>query len=511
MTRNKADKQAAAEQTVARFQAALGPFVVAAETTRMPMIFCNAKEPGRPIIFANDSFIALSGYARDEILGQPFNFLMDCPTDARACADVEAGFSGADGATAQIECRRKDGSLFLAAIYTSPVRDHQGEIVQYFASFVDLSGHVHQSQRATSALHTLYENTPGYIAITEGPAHTFTFANAAYLALVGHTSILGRTVATVMPELAEQGFIALLDGVYTSGEPFVGKNVAVNFEHSPGGGPVLRFLDFVYQPVCDSQGVVTGIFCEGQDVTDHAAAKERVAALQGELIHACRVNAMSTMAATMAHELNQSLTAISNYAAACRSILAAGGSTDTLDRALVAVGEGSRRAGDIIRRLRDMTLGRVTRREQFDLAEAIEESLALVRAGACQGGAIEFDRSTNILVEADRVQIQQVIVNLTRNACEATDPANVRVRVSIAVEGDEVRLAVDDSGPGVAPEAAERLFEWADSTKPEGTGIGLSISRTIIEAHHGKIWHDAEHEPATRFCFTLPIAAPSPA
>jgi two-component system sensor kinase FixL len=501
--------QAAAEQEVARFASALGPFVVAAETTRMPMVFSNAREAGNPLIFANDSFLALCGYARDEVLGQPFDFLMVSPADPRARAEIAAGFSGEDDGSIRVECRRKDGGTFLAAIYTSPVRDRHGDIVQHFASFVDLTAQVERSRRDASALHTPYENAPGFIAITEGPDHVFGFANASYLQLVGHRNILGRKVADVMPELDEQGVIGWLDRVYATGEPYVGKNVPVRIQRKEGEDWELRCLDFVYQPVRDADQAITGIFCQGQDVTDHAVAEERVLVLQAELIHLCRVSAMSAMAMTLAHELNQPLTAISNYVAACRCILASGDGMETLDEALVAVGKSARRAGEIIRRLRDMTQGRTTPRERFDLNEAVAEALALVRAGASQGGQIVFIPGASVQVDADRVQIQQVVMNLARNACEAASSAeDARVTVSIAVNGGQAIVSVDDLGAGVTPKAAGMLFEWADSTKPDGMGFGLSISRTIIEAHHGRIWHDSEHEGGTRFSFSLPISGP---
>jgi two-component system, LuxR family, sensor kinase FixL len=485
------------------------PLTAAAEASRMPLLFCEAQAPGHPIIFVNDGLLALTGYPRAEILGERFDVLMAAPDDARACGQIDAAFGGEGEQPATILCRRKDGTEFLASIYISPTLDEQGKVVRYCASLFDLTGQVSQSERDVLALHTLYENTPGFIAIVTGPDHRFTFVNASYRALIDRP-VLGRTVEEALPELAEQGLVELLDRTYATGEPFVGKDVELSLGSGPGGPMKRLLLDFVYQPVRDSRNVVTGIFCAGQDVTDRAAAEERVQVLQRELIHASRVNAMSTMAATLAHELNQPLTAISNYAAACRAIVASGEATESLDRALVGVGEGARRAGDIIRRLREMTLGRATRPEEFDLGAAVEESLALVRAGACLGNVIEFHRPAEIIVNADRVQIQQVIMNLVRNACEAAGTTGARVAVTILVEGREARVAVDDAGPGVSPEAAERLFEWGDSTKPEGTGIGLSISRTIIEAHHGRIWHDADRAPGTRFCFTLPIAQAQP-
>ncbi len=138
---NKSEGQKAAEAQVERFRASLGPFVVAADTTRMAMVFTDATEPGNPIIFANDSFLALTGYGREEVLGQDFNFIMAHAADADALRKIEAEFVGHSDGGAEILYRRKDGSEFWAALFISPVEDENGDVVQYFASFVDLSKH----------------------------------------------------------------------------------------------------------------------------------------------------------------------------------------------------------------------------------------------------------------------------------------------------------------------------------------------------------------------------------
>ena len=136
---DKSDEQKDAEAKVQSFKNELGPFVVAAETTRMAMVFTDAKQPGNPIIFANDSFLSLIGYAREEVLGQSFNFLMAHAADAEALAKIEAEFQGKSDGGSEIRYRRKDGSEFWAAVFISPVRVEGGDIVQYFASFVDLT------------------------------------------------------------------------------------------------------------------------------------------------------------------------------------------------------------------------------------------------------------------------------------------------------------------------------------------------------------------------------------
>jgi PAS domain S-box-containing protein len=136
---SKSEKQDAAEDEVESFRQDGGPFVVAADETRMPMVFMDAKAAGNPIIFANASFLRLTGYERDEVLGQSFNFLMARGTDPKVLALVEAAFEACDDHSSEVRYRRKDGSEFWAALFISPVRDESGNIYEHFASFIDLT------------------------------------------------------------------------------------------------------------------------------------------------------------------------------------------------------------------------------------------------------------------------------------------------------------------------------------------------------------------------------------
>lgn len=144
----KSDQQKDAEAEVESFRKDLGPFVVAAETTRMAMLFTDATEPDNPIIFANDSFLALTGYDRQEVLAKSFNFLMANGSDAEALTRIKAEFEGSSSSGTEVLCRRKDGSEFWAAVFISPVRNAGGNIVQYFASLIDLTKHKEDEDRS---------------------------------------------------------------------------------------------------------------------------------------------------------------------------------------------------------------------------------------------------------------------------------------------------------------------------------------------------------------------------
>jgi PAS domain S-box-containing protein len=168
---NKSAEQKAAETNVDDFSKGLGPFVVAADTTRMAMVFTDAKASGNPIIFANDSFINLTGYPREEVLGQSFNFLMARGADPEAVAAIEEAFQGNNsGDDPEIRYLRKDDSVFWATVFVSPVRDEGGDIVQYFASFMDTTRHKEEGDRLRFLLDELNHRTQNTLATVLGIA-----------------------------------------------------------------------------------------------------------------------------------------------------------------------------------------------------------------------------------------------------------------------------------------------------------------------------------------------------
>jgi PAS domain S-box-containing protein len=163
----KSEEQEDAEAVVDEFRQDLGPFVVAAETTRMAMVFTDAKTPDNAIIFANDSFLSLTGYEREEVLGQSFNFLMARGADPAALGRVKAAFAGAIGGGSEVSYRCKDGRVFCSALFISPVRDAGGDIVQYFASFVDLTEHKLEQAQSTMLIDELNHRVKNTLATVQ--------------------------------------------------------------------------------------------------------------------------------------------------------------------------------------------------------------------------------------------------------------------------------------------------------------------------------------------------------
>jgi two-component system sensor kinase FixL len=246
-----------------------------------------------------------------------------------------------------------------------------------------------------------------------------------------------------------------------------------------------------------------------RDLTERQKTEARLQELQSELVHISRLTAMGEMASTLAHELNQPLSAISNYLKGSRRLLAdSEGERSTMLRdALDKAGDQAMRAGQIIRRLRDFVSRGESERRVENIAKLVEEASALALVGVKDRGIkvrFRFDPNVN-LVLADRVQVQQVLLNLIRNAMDAMEESVIReLTIAVVPDGNtHLRISVADTGSGISPDIAEQLFQPFITTKRQGMGVGLSISRTIVEAHGGRIWVESNPAGGTIFNFTL--------
>lgn len=260
----------------------------------------------------------------------------------------------------------------------------------------------------------------------------------------------------------------------------------------------------------NSDGVAIRAIGTMVDLTALLRTKEMLAHSEAALIHAARYSAMGTMASMIAHELNQPLAAVSNYVHASRRIAAKNGAQHLADydEILGAAEENALRAGDIIHRLRKLVRsGHVEHRAE--LIESIIDdacAIALIDADSL-GVGYAIDIANGLpTVSVDAIQIQQVLINLLRNAVEAFDQSYDRkIWISALLKGHFIEVCVRDNGPGIAPDAAANLFAAQTSMKASGMGIGLSICRTIVEAHGGLIWF-ANSVSGAEFRFTLPIS-----
>ena len=259
----------------------------------------------------------------------------------------------------------------------------------------------------------------------------------------------------------------------------------------------------------DGKRIFTGFV---HDITQVQQAEARLQDLQAELAHFGRVSEMATFASSLAHELNQPLTAIANYSEGVAEILEGGSSTEQIDTAREALREMAMeavRAGEIVRRMRDFISHGHTELRLESLPKLVTEANALALVGSREHG-IDVQVNLDPLADAvlvDRIQIQQVLFNLIRNAIEAMSDGPTR-SLTISTRARPkgfVTIRVEDTGPGISEAVAPHLFEPFVTSKKNGMGIGLSICRTIVEAHGGGIWCEPGADGGTAFRFTLPM------
>jgi two-component system sensor kinase FixL len=260
----------------------------------------------------------------------------------------------------------------------------------------------------------------------------------------------------------------------------------------------------------EGQRIFTGFV---HDITQRQEVEGRLQDLQSDLAHVGRVSEMGTLASSLAHELNQPLTAVATYCEGARELLAGELGEDTVSTIREALADAAAecvRAGEIVRRMRDFMSHGETEHKVESLPKLITEANALALVGSREHGIdvqVSFDRTAEA-VFVDRVQIQQVLVNLIRNAIEAMAESPVRSLALSSAVGPEgfVTISIEDTGSGISDSLAPQLFQPFITSKQAGMGICLSICRTIIEAHGGRIWFEPGPDRGTIFKFTVPMA-----
>ena len=316
--------------------------------------------------------------------------------------------------------------------------------------------------------------------------------------------IIGRNVSELMPSPHREAHDGYLERYYRTGERrIIGLGRIVVGQRRDGS-------TFPMELAVGEMRTAEGRFFTGfvRDLTERQLAEARMQELQSDLVRVSRLTALGEMASALAHELNQPMTAISNYLKGARRLLQARPAED--DRLALAVGQAADqaiRAGVIIRRLREFVSRGETERRIENLPKLIEEASALALVGAREHGVrVHFSIDPAVdRVLADKVQVQQVLLNLIRNAIDAMDDAPRRELVIevAAVDDDHARVSVSDTGTGIDPEFANQLFQPFVTSKRTGMGVGLSISRTIVETHGGRIWFEPKPGGGTVFHFTL--------
>ncbi len=394
-----------------------------------------------------------------------------------------------------------------------PVFGEDGTFLGYRGSGSDVTAAV-EAQQALKAseeqLRLVTDSLPVLIAYCDRD-ETYLFVNKTCEEWHARPrqELIGESIRTLVPEIYDD-IKPRIEAVLSGHRATFGKSITY-------GDGKTRDVQVLYVPRFDEAGEVEGYFVLAEDVSERKRAEEalreretRLYDLQRQLEHVSRISAMGHLSSALAHELNQPLTAVMNYAQAARRILNANGGVSSpkveemIDKATTQAG----RAGDVIRRLKGLFEKGETEVSRESINEVIEDaaSLALVDAGA-QEISYKLKLMENVPpVMIDKIQIQQVVLNLVRNAVEALAGASRRELVieTLQLSGGGVEVAVCDSGPGLSAEIEKRMFEPFVTGKPGNMGVGLSISNRIIEAHGGRLWAESNAGGGTRFRFTLP-------
>jgi PAS domain S-box-containing protein len=337
-----------------------------------------------------------------------------------------------------------------------------------------------------SRLSEIFTRAPAFVATLRGPEHVFELYNPAYLQLVGHRDLLGKTAREVFPDVEGQGFFQLLDGVYRTGEPYEGREIPIRLQRTPGAPPEERFIDLLYQPLFDADGSVSGIFAHGVDITEQVEARKRAE-------EANRVK--DDFLATLSHELRTPLTSILGWA---RLLQSTKFDEEGMARALATIERNAQAQTQLIDDLLD-TSRIITGKLRLDV-RAVDLAVVVSAAADTARPAAELkDIRLQVLldpqagpVRGDPDRLQQVVWNLLSNAVKFTQKGG-HVRVSVERADSNVEIVVADDGSGIAPEFLPHVFDrfrQADQKTTRahgGLGLGLAIVRQIVELHGGSI------------------------
>ncbi len=374
---------------------------------------------------------------------------------------------------------------------------------------VDVDATKEALQEREARLRSILETAPDAIIVIDERGIMESYSPAAER-LFGYRAeeALGHNVSMLMPSPHRERHDSYIDHYLKTGERrIIGIGRVVVGRRKDGSTFPMELA--VGEAMVNARRVFTGFI---RDLTERQMAESRMQELQSELLHVSRLSDVGQMASALAHELNQPLAAIVNYVQAMRRLLQASNLAlpariiETMDKTVAQ----AVRAGEIIQHLRSFIRKGESERSSEDLNKVVEEATALGLVGAKEGGIkVRVDLSPQAMpVFIDKVQIQQVVFNLIRNSVEALPQSDLReLSVSTVRGGDGLaQVTVSDTGPGLAQKVIDQLFQPFVTTKEKGMGLGLSICRSIVEAHGGRLWATPNPVRGVTFQFSLPMA-----
>jgi PAS domain S-box-containing protein len=474
----------------------------------IPMLAWSARPDGF-CDFLNQRWLDFTGLSAEQARGSGWGAAIH-PDDAKSLLDSwQMALVTGQLADVEVRMRRFDGEYLWFLLRAGPRRDESGKIVKWYGTNTDIDDRkraeeelqrseefLAEGQRLSLSGSFLWRLDTDEITFSEQLYRTFEFDRDAPVTL---ERIGSRVHSEDIPLLTDKIEAA------RSGSSVLSYEIRLRM---PNGS--VKYLRTIARGTRDRDGrpeIIGAI----QDVTERRLAEEALSQARSDLAHVTRVTSLGVLTASIAHEVNQPLSGIITNAGTCLRMLAAEppnveGARETAKRTI----RDGNRASELIMRLRALFTRKESTTEPVDLNEATQEVIALSLSELQRNRVIlrpEFADDLPV-VTGDRVQLQQVILNLLKNASDAMSAVNDRPRqLQIRTErgtDDEVRLTVQDAGVGIDPQAMERLFQAFYTTKNDGMGIGLSVSRSIIERHHGRLWAEPNDGPGATFSFSIP-------
>lgn len=474
--------------------------------------FIFVTDPEGGIIRANRYACEHSGYTADEVTGR--NIREVFTEESQSICDCcfarlrERGYSRAD-----VEFVCKDRHVIEMECSGTAVPDENGD----FTTFLIIQRDVTERKRAADALanserrfRAIFNSTHQFIGLLD-PHGTLLQANQTALDFAGlrKEDVVERPFWDTYwwrysTEVQDRLKAAIRDAA---------RGKSVHYEENVlARGNTIRTIDFTLKPVLNQRGETVLIIPEGRDITDKKRAEEEIQRHQQEMAHVIRLSTMGEMASGMAHELNQPLAALVGYCGAALSLVKSlPAPPQQLRDILGRASEQAHRAGRIIRRLREFVSKESGYKQPLDLDQVIENiNVFLSSELKCAKVKLEHHLDgQSRKVMANKMQIEQVFINLIRNSVEAiqsirTNGGKVTLNTHL-LKDDSIEVTVTDNGPGINAEMIGRMFNPFQTSKVSGMGMGLSISRSIIEAHGGRIWADEQHHNGALFGFSLPV------
>jgi PAS domain S-box-containing protein len=477
--------------------------------------FIHTALPNGSLDFLSRGWLKYGGLPQSEFLDWRWTAAIH-PEDVEGFVDKwRAALASGEPFVAESRVRRADGEYRWFLQRNVPLRDESGNIVKWYGTGFDIE----ERKRAEESL----RSSEAYLAEVQKLSHTGSWAWSPDEDIRYWSEECYR-VLSFDPRDGLPRFEQFLQRIHPDDQAGFRELIETAIREKaewktdyrivhPDG--LVRDIHVLGHPVLSTSGHLIEFVGTVIDVTERKRAEQeraRLRQLEADLAHINRVSTLGEMAASLAHEVKQPIAAARNNARAALNFLAKKRpDLGEVREALGCIVGDADRAGDIIDRIRDHTKKAPARKDRFDLNEAITEVVELAQSAIAKHAIALEMRLANELcaVQGDRVQLQQVILNLTLNAIEAMSEVDGPRELSISTEQRETigLVSVRDSGPGIDPEKRERVFEAFYTTKSNGVGIGLSICRSIIDAHAGRLWIEANEPRGASFQFSVPSAA----